>query len=64
MTWCASCRHWAFRVVGGRGSHRVLEHPNVPELANLQVERGQAKCYQVRQVVGLVRRYGLSWEDE
>ncbi len=45
-----------FREVGGRGSHRVFAHPDVAELVNLQVERGQAKRYQLRQVVGLVRR--------
>jgi predicted RNA binding protein YcfA (HicA-like mRNA interferase family) len=53
-----------FREVGGRGSHRVFGHPNVPELVNLQVERGQAKRYQVRQVASLVRRYDLPLEDE
>lgn len=35
-----------------------------PELVNLQVERGQAKRYQVRQVARLVRRYDLPLEDE
>jgi predicted RNA binding protein YcfA (HicA-like mRNA interferase family) len=53
-----------FREVGGRGSHRVFAHPNVPELVNLQVERGQAKRYQVRQVASLVRRYDLLSEDK
>ena len=53
-----------FREVGGRGSHRVFAHPDVAELVNLQVERGQAKRYQVGQVVGLVRRYNLSLEEE
>lgn len=53
-----------FREIGGKGSHRVFAHPDVTELVNLQVERGQAKRYQVRQVVGLVRRYDLSLEDE
>lgn len=53
-----------FREVGGRGSHRVFAPPNVPELLNLQVECGQAKRYQVRQVASLVRRYDLLLEDE
>ena len=53
-----------FREVGGRGSHRVFAHPDVAELVNLQVERRQAKRYQVRQVVSLVRRYNLSLEEE
>jgi predicted RNA binding protein YcfA (HicA-like mRNA interferase family) len=52
-----------FREVGGRDSHRVFAHPGVAELINLQVERGQAKRYQVRQVAGL-RRYDLSVEEE
>ena len=53
-----------FREVGDRGSHRVFAHPGVAELVNLQIERGQAKRYQVRQVAGLVRRYDLSVEEE
>ncbi len=42
----------------------MFAHPGVAELVNLQVERGQAKRYQVRQVIGLVRRYDLSVEEE
>ncbi len=53
-----------FREVGGRGSHRGLRASEVPELVNLQVERGQAKRYQVRQVGDLIRRYGWSLEGE
>jgi hypothetical protein len=45
-----------FLEVGGWGSHRVFAHPNVPELVNLQVERGQAKRYQLRQ--GAARHAG------
>jgi hypothetical protein len=45
-------------------SHQVFVHSRLPELVNLQVERGQAKRYQVRQVAGLIRRYDLSLEDE
>lgn len=52
-----------FRHVGGRGSHVVFAHPAVAELVNLQVEGGQAKRYQVRQVAALVRRYDLRLEE-
>ena len=52
-----------FQEVGGRGSHRVFARPGIAELVNLQAERGQAKPYQVRQVVVLVRRYDLQLED-
>lgn len=53
-----------FREVGGRGSHRVFARIGVEELVNLQVEKGQAKRYQVRQVTTLVRRYDLKLEEE
>ena len=36
----------------------------VIELVNLQEEKGQAKRYQVRQIVTLVRRYDLHVENE
>jgi hypothetical protein len=52
-----------FSEAGGRGSHRVFVHPSVAELVNLQDDGGQAKRYQVRQVVGLLRRYDLKLED-
>jgi hypothetical protein len=53
-----------FREVGGRGSHRVFARDGVTELVNLQQDKGQAKPYQVRQIVTLVRRYDLQLEDE
>lgn len=53
-----------FQEVGGRGSNRVFARSGVPELVNLQEEKGQAKRYQVRQIVTLVRRYDLHVEDE
>jgi len=53
-----------FKEVGSRGSHRVFMRPGVIEILTLQVQRGQAKPYQVRQVAALVRRYNLQLEDE
>jgi predicted RNA binding protein YcfA (HicA-like mRNA interferase family) len=41
------------------GSHHVFTHPQVPQLLNLQSVRGQAKPYQVRQLLRLVERYDL-----
>lgn len=46
------------------GSHHVFVHPEVRELLNLQEVRGQAKPYQIRQLLRLVERYALSLEDE
>jgi hypothetical protein len=45
------------------GSHHVFAHPDVPQLINLQSLRGQAKPYQVRQLVRLVERYDLRLKD-
>lgn len=51
----------AFGFQPGRtsGSHRTFGHPRVPELLSLQPRRGEAKPYQVRQLLRLVERYNL-----
>ncbi len=41
------------------GSHHILAHPDISELINLQDVRGQAKPYQIRQLMRLVERYDL-----
>lgn len=46
-----------------RGSHRLFYHPSLPERVNLQPEKGQAKAYQIRQIVDLIERYNLSLEE-
>ncbi len=46
------------------GSHHIYGHPGVEELLNLQEVRGQAKPYQVRQLLRLVERYGLQLRDD
>ncbi|HEX9032797.1 MAG TPA: type II toxin-antitoxin system HicA family toxin [Streptosporangiaceae bacterium] len=53
-----------FKEVGGRGSHRVFVRQGVAEILTLQETHGQAKPYQVRQVVALIRQYNLSLEGE
>jgi hypothetical protein len=46
-----------------RGSHHIFTHPGIPDLLSLQSVRGQAKPYQVRQLLRLVERYNLRLED-
>jgi hypothetical protein len=53
-----------FRVVRTEGSHHILTHPGLPELLNLQEVKGQAKPYQIRQLLQLVERYDLHVEDD
>ena len=55
---------FGFRLVRVRGSHHVYAHPGIPELVNLQEVGGEAKPYQIRQVLRLVERYNLELEDE
>jgi hypothetical protein len=45
------------------GSHFIFTHPGIPELINLQDVRGQAKAYQIRQLLKLVERYNLQMGD-
>jgi hypothetical protein len=47
-----------------RGSHHVYGRHGIPEQLNLQDRGGQAKPYQLRQLVGLVRRYHLRIEED
>lgn len=42
------------------GSHHIYAHPSVSELLNLQDVGGEAKPYQVRQLLRLAERYSLS----
>lgn len=45
------------------GSHHVFARPGIVEQLNLQDRRGQAKPYQLRQLMKLVQRYDLSVEE-
>lgn len=55
---------FGFELRRTSGSHHVFVHPDVPELLNLQDERGQAKPYQIRQFLRLVERYALILEAD
>jgi predicted RNA binding protein YcfA (HicA-like mRNA interferase family) len=59
----ALLRALGFDLVRVSGSHHIFAHPEIPELLNLQEVAGQAKPYQIRQVMGIVRRYALRIEE-
>jgi hypothetical protein len=44
--------------------HHIYVHADVPELVNLQNVNGQAKPYQVKQLLRLIERYNLQMEEE
>lgn len=46
------------------GSHHIFEHPEVPELVNLQNRKGKAKPYQVKQFLELIEQYNLTLGDD
>ena len=52
-----------FEEVRVTGSHHVYVRPDIPEQLNLQNRRGQAKPYQLRQLISLVKRYNLTVEE-
>jgi predicted RNA binding protein YcfA (HicA-like mRNA interferase family) len=52
-----------FSHVRTAGSHRIYAHPGVSELVNVQDVGGEAKPYQIRQVLRLVERYNLKLGD-
>ena len=55
---------FGFTLARTSGSHHIYSHPGTPELVNLQNVKGQAKPYQILQLLKLVERYNLELEDK
>lgn len=55
---------FGFDLARVRGSHHIFQHPEIPELLNLQNYNGQAKPYQVEQFLALVEQYNLVIKEE
>lgn len=53
-----------FEELRVKGSHHVYGRTRIAEQLNLQDRSGQAKPYQLPQLVALVRRYDLRIEDD
>ena len=47
---------FGFRLVRTEGSHHIYAHPDVPELLNLQNVQGEAKPYQLRQMLRMAEQ--------
>ena len=45
-------------------SHHIFSRSDIPELVNLQDVKGQAKPYQMRQLLKLVEKHNLNLEDD
>ena len=59
---CDLAEGLGFRKRRSSGSHHIYSHTSIPELLNLQDVGGQAKPYQIRQLLRLVERYNLRLE--
>ena len=55
---------YGFRLSRVKGSHHIFVHPEIQELVNLQEVSGQAKAYQVKQLLQLIERYNIIAEDK
>jgi predicted RNA binding protein YcfA (HicA-like mRNA interferase family) len=51
---------FGFVHVRTAGSHRIFNHPNLQGMLSLQPDGHQAKPYQIRQLVKLIEKYGLT----
>ena len=54
---------FGFRLIRIRGSHHLFRHAVTGVKLNLQPESGQAKAYQIRQLLRLIEEYQLRLED-
>ena len=60
----ACAEAFGFQLSRINGSHHIYVHANIPELLNIQNVNGQAKPYQVKQLLRLIERYNLEMGDE
>ena len=54
---------FGFRLSRANGSHHIFVHTRVPRPVNIQDVHGEAKPYQVRQILKIVERYNLELEE-
>ena len=55
---------FGFRRTRGEGSHDIYRRTDVPDIVNIQSNKGKAKPYQIRQFLGLIEQYNLRMEDK
>ena len=60
---CRLAVAFGYRLDRINGSHHIFEHPNASRPLNLQNVHGQAKPYQVRQLLRDVEEFNIRMED-
>lgn len=51
-----------FSLARVNGSHHIYVHDEITDIVNIQNVKGDAKPYQIRQVLKLIERHGLQLE--
>ena len=59
----ALIKAYGFSQLRISGSHNIFECEDVPEMVNIQNNKGKAKPYQIKQFLSLVEKYNLRLED-
>jgi hypothetical protein len=59
---CKVVESFGFLYKGGKGSHKIYSRKGIEELVNIQNVKGQAKPYQIKQFIKLVKKYNLLGE--
>ena len=54
---------FGFQLSRINGSHHIYDHPDIPDLINLQNKKGEVTPYQVKQVIALIRQYNLTLQE-
>ena len=57
---CRLAEAFGFRLERVRGSHHIYTHQEQPVRLNLQDRHGEAKPYQIRQLIAIVEDYNLT----
>lgn len=45
------------------GSHHIFVHPRAKEIVNIQNVKGEAKPYQIKQILQVIEKYDLHLEE-
>jgi predicted RNA binding protein YcfA (HicA-like mRNA interferase family) len=54
---------FGFQLDRIEGDHHIFRHPTIAVRMNVQPDDGQAKAYQVSQLLKIVARHGLELEE-
>lgn len=58
----ALVKAYGFEPLRISGSHNIFGREDIPEMVNIQNNKGKAKPYQIKQFLSIVERYNLQME--